>query len=291
MITKAVIAVAGSGTRFLPATKAMPKEMLPIVDKPIIQYVVEEMVEAGITDIIMVTRWDKKPLEDHFDRSYALESDLEKTGKIDKLKQIKRISELANFIYIRQKGPYGTGTPIISAKSLIGANEPFVFALGDDLVKSEVSFTKQLIENYEKNKSMVDGAQEVLPSEVSKYGILKVEQENGCLIVKDLIEKPTRQQAPSLLAQCGRFILTPEIFKYLDVNQFGKLGRDNELWLTDALLSFIKDGGKVTAQEINNGRWFTTGDPLNFLKATVQYALDKPDIGDEFREYLNEIKS
>lgn len=288
MITKAVIAVAGSGTRFLPATKTMPKEMLPIVDKPIIQYVVEEMVDAGITDIIMVTRWDKKALEDHFDRSYALEYDLEKTGKLDKLKQIKRISELANFIYIRQKGPYGTGTPVLSARSVIG-DEPFVFALGDDLVKSEISFTKQLIENYEKNKSMVDGVQEVLLSEVSKYGILKVEQENDCLIVKDLIEKPTQKQAPSLLAQCGRFVLTPEIFKYLDVNQFGKLGRDNELWLTDALLSFIKDGGKVTAQEINNGKWFTTGDPLNFLKATVEYALDKPDIKTEFKEYLKSL--
>ncbi|MFH1565468.1 MAG: UTP--glucose-1-phosphate uridylyltransferase [bacterium] len=288
MITKGVIAVAGSGTRFLPATKTMPKEMLPIVDKPIIQYVVEEMVDAGITDIIMVTRWDKKSLEDHFDRSYALEHDLEKTGKLEKLKQIKRISELANFIYIRQKGPYGTGTPVISAKSMIGEDEPFVFALGDDLVKSEISFTKQLIENYEKNKSMVIGVQEVLPSEVSKYGILKVVKENECLIVKNLIEKPTQKQAPSLLAQFGRFVLTPEIFKYLDVN---KLGKDNELWLTDALIGFIKDGGKVSAQEINNGKWFTTGDPLNFLKATVEYALDKSDIKMEFREYLKEVKN
>lgn len=286
MITKGVIAVAGSGTRFLPATKTMPKEMLPIVDKPIIQYVVEEMVEAGITDIIIVTRWDKKTLEDHFDRNYALEHDLEKTGKLDKLEQIKQISELANFIYIRQKGPYGNGTPALSAKSVIGDNEPFVFAFGDDLVKSEVSFTKQLVENYEKNNSMVIGVQEVPQSEVSRYGILKVEKENDCFIVKNLIEKPKQSEAPSRLAQLGRFILTPEIFKYLDVK---KLGKDNELWLADALLGFIKDGGKVTAQEINNGKWFTTGDPLNFLKATVEYALDKKDISAEFREYLRSL--
>lgn len=286
MITKGVIAVAGSGTRFLPATKTMPKEMLPIVDKPIIQYVVEEMVDAGITDIIIVTRWDKKPLEDHFDRSYALEHDLEKTGKFDRLEQIKKISELANFIYIRQKGPYGNGTPVLSAKTVIGDGEPFVFAFGDDLVKSEVSFTKQLIENHKKNNSMVIGVQEVPQTEVSKYGILKVEKEDNCLAVKNLIEKPNQNEAPSQLAQLGRFILTPEIFKYLDIN---KLGKDNELWLADALMGFIKDGGKVTAQEIEKGKWFTTGDPLNFLKATVEYALDKTDINKEFKEYLKSL--
>lgn len=286
MITKGVIAVAGSGTRFLPATKTMPKEMLPIVDKPIIQYVVEEMVEAGITDIVMVTRWDKKPLEDHFDRSYALEHDLEKTGKIKKLQQIQRISNLANFIYVRQKGPYGNGTPILSAKSVIG-NEPFVFAFGDDLVKSKKSFTTQLIENYKKNKSMVIGAQEVPKSEVGKYGILKVKKEKESLIVKNLVEKPEPQKAPSKLAQLGRFILTPDIFKHIDIN---KLGKDNELWLADALLSFVKNGGKVTVQKINNGKWFTTGDPLNFLKATVEYALDRKDFNGEFKKYLKSIK-
>jgi len=290
MITKGVIAVAGSGTRFLPATKTMPKEMLPIVDKPIIQYLVEEMVEAGITDIVMVTRWDKKVLEDHFDRSYALEEDLQKTGKLDRLEKIKHISELANFIFIRQKGPYGNGTPVLSAKSVIG-DEPFVFAFGDDLVKSESSFTKQLVDNHNKNHSMVIGVQEVPKSEVSKYGILKVEKlsdgVNNTLIVKDLIEKPTPEEAPSALAQFGRFVLTPEIFKYLDPN---KLGKDNELWLADGLLGFIKDGGKVTAQEINNGQWFTTGDPLSFLKATVEYALSRPDIKEDFKSYLATIK-
>jgi UTP--glucose-1-phosphate uridylyltransferase len=285
MITKGVIAVAGSGTRFLPVTKTMPKEMLPIVDKPIIQYVVEEMVEAGITDIIMVTRWDKKPLEDHFDRSYALEHDLEKSGKLDRLEKVKSVSSLANFIYIRQKGPYGNGTPVLSARSVIG-DEPFVFAFGDDLVKAKSSFTRQLIDNHSKNNSMVIGVQEVSESEVSKYGILKVEKTEEAIIVKDLIEKPNHEQAPSHLAQFGRFILTPDIFKYLNPKH---LGKDNELWLADALLGFIKDGGKVTAQEINNGKWFTTGDPLNYLKATVEYALERPEINKQFRKYLDEL--
>lgn len=285
MITKGVIAVAGSGTRFLPATKTMPKEMLPIVDKPIIQYVVEEMVEAGITDIIMVSRWDKKALEDHFDRSYALEQDLERRGKRDKLAEVKRISKLANFIYIRQKGPYGNGTPVLSARVVVG-DEPFVFAFGDDLVKSKTSFTKQLIANYNKNRSMVIGVQEVPRSEVSKYGILKVKKEKDVLVVKDLIEKPRSSKAPSRLAQFGRFVLTPEIFKYLNPKN---LGKDNELWLADALRDFIKDGGKVTAQEIKGGKWFTTGDPLNFLKATVEYALARGDIKGEFKEFLRQL--
>ena len=149
-ITKAIIAVAGSGTRLLPATKSMPKEMLPIVDKPIIQLVVEELVEAGIEDIILVTKWDKKPLEDHFDTSLALENDLEKNGKTELLEKIKKLPELANFIYVRQKGPYGNGTPVLSAASLVD-DEPFVFVWGDDLVRSKVSFTKQMVDDYEKN--------------------------------------------------------------------------------------------------------------------------------------------
>lgn len=285
MITKGVIAVAGSGTRFLPATKTMPKEMLPIVDKPIIQYIVEEMVAAGITDIVMVTRWDKKTLEDHFDRNYALENELQKSGKLDRLQKIKHISELANFIYVRQKGPYGNGTPILSARLLVG-NEPFVYAFGDDLVKSKTSFTQQLIENHNKNGSMVIGVQEVPKAEVSKYGILKVKEEKGALIVKDLIEKPKTEEAPSRLAQFGRFVLTPEIFEYLNVE---RLGKDGELWLLDGLLGFIQNGGKVTAQKIKDGQWLTTGDPLSFLKATIEYALSRPDIKKDFKKYLDKL--
>ena len=153
-IKKAIVAVAGSGTRFLPVTKAMPKEMLPIVDKPIIQLVVEELVEAGIEDIILVTKWDKKPLEDHFDHSWALENELEKAGKTERLNAVKRVADMANFIYVRQKGPYGNATPVLSAASLVD-DEPFVFVWGDDLVKSKVSFTKQMVEDYEKNGKLM----------------------------------------------------------------------------------------------------------------------------------------
>ncbi len=186
-IKKAIVAVAGSGTRLLPATKSMPKEMLPVVDKPIIQLVVEELVEAGIEDIILVTKWDKKPLEDHFDRSWALEYELEKNGKMEKLEEIKKVSESANFVYIRQKGPYGNGTPVLSASSLVD-DEPFVFVWGDDLVKSKKSFTKAMVEDYEKNGKLMIGVQKVAPEVVNRYGIVKLRE--GTREIEDIVEKP-----------------------------------------------------------------------------------------------------
>ena len=195
-IKKAIIAVAGSGTRFLPVTKAMPKEMLPIVDKPIIQLVVEELVEAGIEDIIFVTKWDKKPLEDHFDHSWALENELEKAGKTERLEAVKRVADMANFIYVRQKGPYGNGTPVLSAASLVD-DEPFVFVWGDDLVKSKVSFTKQMVEDYEKNGHPMIGVQKVAREDVVRYGIVKLRE--GTNEIEDIIEKPSIEEAPSQL--------------------------------------------------------------------------------------------
>ncbi len=202
-IKKAVVAVAGSGTRLLPATKTMPKEMLPIVDKPIIQLVVEELVAAGIEDIILVTKWDKKTLEDHFDRAWALEEELKKGGKEKRLKEVIRISELANFIYVRQKGPYGNGTPVLSTASLV-RDEPFVYVWGDDLVKSRVSFTKQMVEDYEKNGRLMIGVQEVPESEVDRYGVVKLEE--GTTRIQDIVEKPAVADAPSNLADFGRMI-------------------------------------------------------------------------------------
>jgi UTP--glucose-1-phosphate uridylyltransferase len=201
-IKKAIIAVAGSGTRLLPATKSMPKEMLPIVDKPIIQLVVEELVEAGIEDIIFVTRWDKKPLEDHFDYSTALEDDLRKNGKEERYEQVHRIAELANFVHIRQKGPYGNGTPALSAASLVD-DEPFIYCFGDDLVKSDVSFTKQMVDEYNKHGQPMLGVQEVPQSEVSKYGIVDVDPET--MQVRNIIEKPSvkkkhRRDSPDSVA-------------------------------------------------------------------------------------------
>ncbi|MDD3284175.1 MAG: UTP--glucose-1-phosphate uridylyltransferase [Patescibacteria group bacterium] len=283
-ITKAVIAVAGSGTRFLPATKSQPKEMLPIVDKPIIQYVVEEMVNSGIKDIILVTRWDKKTLEDHFDRNFELEDSLEKNKKFEKLAEMKKISDMANFIYIRQKGPYGNGTPALCAKSILG-NEPFIYAFGDDLVKSKIPFTKQLINSYEKNPGVIFGVQKVPKKDVIKYGIAKIKK--GTINeVESIIEKPSISEAPSQLADFGRFVIVPEILNILEKQT---LGKGNELWLIDAIEKYIRNGGKAYVQEVENGKWFTTGDPLNYLQTTVEYALDRKDLAKDFKKYLKQI--
>ena len=282
-IRKAVIAVAGSGTRFLPATKCQPKEMLPIVDKPIVQYVVEEMVASGIEDIILVTKWDKKTLEDHFDRSIELERALELAGKTKLLNDIKRISSMANFIYVRQKGPYGNGTPILSAANLLN-DEPFVFAWGDDLVLSKTPFTKKLIENYAEHGAPVIGVQKVPKLHVDRYGIVKLRP--GTREMELVVEKPSVEKAPSQLAQFGRMILTPDIVSILKET---KLGKGGELWVTDAISDYVKGGGKFMVEEVENGKWLTTGDPLNYLKAMVDYALERDDIGSEFRSHLKSL--
>jgi UTP--glucose-1-phosphate uridylyltransferase len=280
MIKKAIVAVAGSGTRLLPATKAMPKEMLPIVDKPIIQILVEELVEAGIEDIILVTKWDKKSLEDHFDHSLALEGELERSGKEKRLEEVKRIADMANFVYVRQKGPYGNGTPILSAASLV-KNESFVFCFGDDLVKSKESFTKQMIRDHEKSGALQLGVQEVLPSQVDRYGIVKLKQDS--MIVEDIIEKPPVGEAPSNFAQFGRFILNQDIIDLLEKTPVGKGG---ELWLTDAIHDYIARGGVFYAKKVEDGEWLTTGDPLNYLIATLKYAFEREDIKEGLEEFL-----
>lgn len=282
-IKKAIIAVAGSGTRFLPVTKAMPKEMLPIVDKPIIQLVVEELVEAGIEDIILVTKWDKKPLEDHFDHSWALENELEKAGKTERLNAVKRVADMANFIYVRQKGPYGNATPVLSAASLVD-DEPFVFVWGDDLVKSKVSFTKQMVEDYEKNGKLMIGVQEVPKDAVSRYGIVKLRE--GTDEIEDIIEKPSIEDAPSQLADFGRMILNQEI---IDVLKKTDLGKGGELWITDAIQNYVRNGGIFVAKKIEDGEWLTTGDPLNYLKAVLAYAAEREDIGQELKVYTQKL--
>lgn len=282
-IKKAIVAVAGSGTRMLPATKAMPKEMLPIVDKPIIQLVVEELVAAGIEDIIMVTKWDKKPLEDHFDYNWALQNDLKKAGK-DKISgEIKRIAEMANFIYVRQMPQYGNGVPILSAASLV-KDEPFVFCYGDDLVKSKVSFTKQMVEDYNDNEFPMMGVQEIPKEETYRYGIMEFVP--GSMQLTAMIEKPEVEEAPSNFASFGRFILNQEI---IDILKTTPVGKGNELWLTDAIAEYIKRGGKFFGKKCTDGEWLTTGDPLNYLKATLKYAVDRDDIGDTLRDFLKNI--
>ncbi|MFH1233534.1 MAG: UTP--glucose-1-phosphate uridylyltransferase [Patescibacteria group bacterium] len=282
-ITKAVVAVAGSGTRLLPATKAMPKEMLPIVDKPIIQLVVEELVEAGIEDIILVTKWDKKPLEDHFDYNWALINELKKAGKEELLEQVKKIANMANFIYVRQKGPYGNGTPVLSAASLV-KNEPFVFAWGDDLVKSKVSFTKQMVDDYAKHGKLMIGAQKVAKNEVVRYGIVKLKK--NTMEIEDIIEKPTVKSAPSRLADFGRMILNQDI---IDILKKTSLGKGNELYLVDAIRTYVKQGGVFMAKEVKDGKWLTTGDPLNYLKANLEYAFDRKDISKELKIYVKKF--
>ncbi len=284
-ITKAVVAVAGSGTRLLPATKAQPKEMLPIIDKPIIQYLVEELVEAGIKDIILVTRWDKKSLEDHFDRSFELERSLKQTGKKKRLEDIQKISTMANFIYVRQKGPYGNGTPLLSAANLIG-DEPFVYAFGDDLVKSKIPFTKQLIDLYNEEQAPMIGVQEVSEEVVDRYGIVKYKK--GSIELEDIIEKPDKAEAPSMHADFGRMILNREI---VDILAQTSTGKGDELWIIDAIRNYIQGGGRFLAKEVEDGEWITTGDPENYLRAILAYAVDYPELKEVMLEYCKKNRN
>ncbi len=281
-IRKGVIAVAGHGTRFLPATKTMPKEMLPIIDKPSVQYIVEEMVEAGIEQIIFVTSTDKRALEDHFDHSFELEHHLREQGKLDRLEKIEKIASMASFVYIRQKGPYGNGTPCLNAKDIVG-DEPFIYAFGDDLVLSETSFTKQLIDTYhETNASCVLGAQEVPLEEMHKFGCFELSPRGNGDVMR-IIEKPKPEEAPSNYAGFGRYLLDPAIFSVLESLS---LGKDNELWLMDAVQKLIEQRKKVVAKPVEDGKWLTTGDPLAYLKTTVEYLKKRSDLKEDFTKYL-----
>lgn len=279
-----MIAVAGYGTRFLPATKAQPKEMLPIIDKPIVQYLVEELVDSGITEIIMVTRFGQHMLEDHFDSNFELEYQLEKNGKTDRLEAIRRVSQMANFIYVRQGKhlPYGNGTPLLCAEPLIDENEDFVYVFGDDLVVSKVPCTKQLVDFWQSHRcpAVVLAAQKVPKEEVVRYGIVKFKA-GSKYEVERMIEKPDVSEAPSQLAQFGRFILNAKIIRVLKKTP---LGKDNELWLSDAIHTLARKD-RVLAAPIK-GEWVTTGDPLRYIKAMVRFALKRKDIGREFRQFL-----
>lgn len=289
IITKAIIAAAGYGTRFLPATKCQPKEMLPLIDKPIIQYLVEEAVDSGIKEIIIVTRAGQHIMEDHFDSSFELEYMLKKNGKEKALEKIQKIPRLANFIYVRQTKdyPYGNAAPLIVAEPLIEENEAFVYMFGDDLVKAAVPATKQMIEVFEKHQpvAMLAG-QQVVWSEVERYGIVSYKEGTKINQVESIIEKPSRKEAPSQIAQVGRFILTKKVIDEVKAMPTGKAG---ELWLTDALNRLAKKA-VVIAQPIE-GEWLTTGDPLRYLKATIKYALERKDIGKQLRCYLKKLKT
>lgn len=283
-VKKAVIPAAGLGTRFLPATKAMPKEMLPIVDTPTIQYIIDEAVKSGIEDIIIVTGRTKRSIEDHFDKAYELETELEKSGKDEFLKIVQDISNMANIYYVRQKEAKGLGHAIHCAKTFIG-NEPFAVLLGDDIVKSEKPCLAQMIEVYDKYQASVLGVQTVSPDDISKYGAIACEKIGDREYkVSDLVEKPKKEDAPSNIAILGRYIITPKIFECIEKTGAGKGG---EIQLTDALrlLSTMED---MYAYDFI-GRRYDVGNRMGFLEATVEYALDREDLRDDFTAYLKNI--
>jgi UTP--glucose-1-phosphate uridylyltransferase len=285
-IRKAVIPAAGFGTRFLPQTKAMPKEMLPIVDKPVIQYVVEELVESGIRDIVIVTGWHKRSIEDHFDYPYELIKLLEQQNKPQLLEEVKRTAELANFIYIRQKGPYGNGTPVLCAKNVIG-DEPFVVIWGDEFIYANPPRAGQCIKVYEKYGDPVISAVRVPKEDVSRYGIVEATSvEKNIWQIKKLIEKPASDEAPSNLAAHGCYVLTPDIFPKLEALKPGKGG---EIWLTDAIKELMKER-PVYACEIKDGKYFDTGNKIEYLKTVVEFALQHKDLNGDFRAYLKSLK-
>ncbi|KHD13852.1 UTP--glucose-1-phosphate uridylyltransferase GalU [Clostridium butyricum] len=284
-IRKAIIPAAGLGTRFLPATKAQPKEMLPIVDKPTIQYIIEEAVASGIEEILIITGRNKKCIEDHFDKSVELEMELEKNNKNELLELVQDISDMVDIHYIRQKEPRGLGHAIRCAKAFVG-NEPFAILLGDDIVyNNQKPCLKQLIECYNEYKTSILGVQTIDKEDVSKYGIV-----DGILIedrvckVKGLVEKPSVDEAPSNTAILGRYIVTPKIFDILDNT---KPGKGNEIQLTDALLELIKEEAMYAYNF--EGKRYDVGDKLGFLEATVEYALRKPEIRDDFINYLKSM--
>jgi len=280
-IKKVVIPVAGFGTRFLPATKAQPKEMLPVVDKPILQYIVEEAVASGIEDVIIVTNFNKRAAEDHFDHLPELENWLLKQGKTRALQEVSRIAELANFIYIRQKGPYGNGTPILCAKHVIG-QEPFAVIWGDDLIVGEPPRLKQLIEVYQQYGGPVVTGYEVNDEGTKKYGMLKTKTLSDSVFeVQGIVEKPGPQKSPSHLASLGGYILTPDIFTALEQT---KLGRDNELWLVDGI-ERLRQQRPIYAKKVS-GTYYDVGSKLGWLQANVSLALQHPELKQTFKNYL-----
>lgn len=283
-ITKAVIPAAGLGTRFLPATKAVPKEMLPIVDTPTLQYIIEEAAASGIEDILIVTGRGKRAIEDHFDKSYELENELLRAGKTDYIEQIERISSLANIHYVRQKEALGLGHAIYCAKSFAG-NSPFAVLLGDDVVSARVPCLKQMIDVYEKYSSCILGVQRVAPEDISKYGAIDGAQvEDKVYRVRNMVEKPKKEDAPSDVAVLGRYIITPEIFDCLEKTAPGAGG---EIQLTDALALLAK---RQSVYAYNfDGKRYDVGTKMGFLQATVEFALNRADLKDDFMKYLKEL--
>ena len=288
-ITKALIPAAGFGTRFLPQTKAMPKEMLPIVDKPVIQYVVEEIVSSGVDNIIIVTGATKRAIEDHFDEpSEDLVQNLTNGKKAELLEQIKRISQMANFIYIRQKGPYGNGTPILAGEAVI-EDEPFAVVWGDEFILADPPRLKQMIEVHEKYGGMViSGVKIERREDLERYGIADLETVEGNVFkIKKIVEKPDPESAPSDIATHGAYILPPEIFGALKSLTPGQGG---EIWLVDAINKLKEEGIPLYTVVVENGKYYDTGNKLEYMKTAVELALKHPEIGEEFSKYLKSLR-
>lgn len=283
-IKKAIIPAAGLGTRFLPATKAMPKEMLPILDKPTIQYIVEEASKAGIEDIIIVTGKHKRAIEDHFDNQKELEMVLENKGKADLLEKVQYSTDLANIFYVRQKEQKGLGHAIHTAKQFIG-NEPFAVLLGDDIVESDTPAIKQLMDVYEETGHSVIGVQEVPESDTHRYGVIDPSAKEGSRYeVRQFVEKPKQGTAPSNLAIMGRYVLTPEIFDYLETQQEGA---GNEIQLTDAI-ERMNSKQQVYAYDFEGNR-YDVGEKLGFVKTTIEYALKDPEMSQDLKAFIKQL--
>jgi UTP--glucose-1-phosphate uridylyltransferase len=284
-ITKAVFPAAGLGTRFLPATKAMPKEMLPLVDKPLIQYVVEEAVASGIEEVVLVTGRGKRAIEDHFDVAFELEEELKAKGKHKILNELQRIADLVTFCYIRQKKALGLGHAVLTAKRVVG-NDPFAVLLGDDIIDAATPVLRQMMDVYRRYPGTILAIQKVPRSQTRNYGIIDARKiENDVYLVKDMVEKPAPEDAPSNLAIIGRYILTPEIFTALEHTKAGKGG---EIQLTDGL-RLLMEKQPIYAFEFEGTR-YDAGDKLGFLKATVEFGLKNTEFGSEFRSYLQKMR-
>lgn len=283
-ITKAILPVAGFGTRFLPVTKSQPKEMLPVVDKPVIQYLVEEAVASGIEDIIFVTGRGKRAIEDHFDVAYELEKTLENKHKLEQIEEVQRIAKLARFSYVRQPYPLGDGHAILQARHLIG-NEPALVLFGDCIYDSKTPASTQIIDAFEKKGQSIIGTSIVSDDEVSDFGVIEGNNENGLIHMTQMLEKPDPSETKSRHVAVGKYIITPEIFEILDTMKEGASG---EIRLADAFEIGLEKGIDIFAKDLE-GEWLDTGDKFNFVRATIHFGLQHPDIKDKLQDHLKSL--
>jgi len=286
-IKKAILPVAGFGTRFLPATKAQPKEMLPVVDKPAIQYLVEEAVQAGIEEIVFVTGRGKRAIEDHFDYSFELDHTLVEKNKHDLLEKVREVEKLAKFSYVRQPIPLGDGHAVLCARHIVGV-EPVLVMFGDSLYDSQVPAAKQIIDVYEKYQDPVVGLAEVEEDEVERFGVIDgIELEKGIYEIKRFMEKPKKEEAPSRLVAVGKYVITPEVFEVLGGMKNGKSG---EIRLADAFDLMLEKDRPIYGKELE-GEWLDTGEKLNFITTTIKIGLKHPEIGEKLKKFIKELKA